>query len=94
MEYIFGTDDFSGEEVLKTKGVEHTNLSGFVETVREYDDCTITDTFHVVRKTQSDTDAEGNCYDWYVIDRHNRIIDKTKPVKANLDVLMASMLEG
>lgn len=94
MEYVFGSNDFSGEEVLKTKGAEHTNLSGFEQTVQEYSDCTITDSFYVVRKIKSDEDSEGNCYDWYVIDRHNRVIDKTKPVKASLDVLMASMLEG
>ena len=94
MEYIFGTNDFTGEEGLKTVGPEHTDLSGFQQTVREYPDCTITDSFRVVQKTKSAEDSEGNCYDWYVIDHHNRIIDKTKPVKDNLDVLMASMLEG
>lgn len=94
MEYIFGSNDFTGEEVLKTVGSEHTDLSGFQQTVREYPDCTITDSFHVVQKMKSSADSEGNCYDWYVIDHHNRIIDKTQPVRDNLDVLMASMLEG
>ena len=94
MEYVFGANSYSGVETLRTKGNEHTNLTGFTETVREYDDSTITDTFRVICKTKSDEDAEGNCYDWYEIDHHNRIIDKTKPVRKNLDVLMASMLEG
>ncbi len=94
LEYIFGTNDYSGVEVLKTVGKEHTDLIGFQETVREYPDCTITDSFYVVQKTKSDKDAEGNCYDWYVINQHNRTVDKTKPVQMNLDVLMASMLEG
>lgn len=94
MEYIFGTNDYGGVEVLKTVGKEHTDLAGFQETVREYPDCTITDSFYVVQKTKSDEDAEGNCYDWYVINQHNRTVDKTKPVQRNLDVLMASMLEG
>lgn len=94
MEYIFGSSDFTGEERLKTVGAEHTNLKGFQQTVREYPDCTITDSFYVVQKTKSAKDSEGNCYDWYRITHHNRIIDKTKPVKENLDVLMASMLEG
>jgi hypothetical protein len=80
--------------VLKTVGADHTDLNGFQQTVREYDDCTITDSFYVVQKTKSDEDGEGNCYDWYLIDHHSRTIDRTKPVKANLDVLMASMLEG
>lgn len=94
MEYIFGSNDFTGEERLKTVGKEHTDLNGFRQIVREYPDCTITDSFYVVQKIKSSKDSEGNCYDWYVIDHHNRIIDKTKPVEKNLDVLMASMLEG
>ena len=81
MEYIFGSNDFTGEEVLKTIGAEHSDLSGFQQTVREYPDCTITDSFFVVRKYHSDEDVEGNCYDWYTIDKHNRIIDRTPPLK-------------
>lgn len=94
MEYIFGANSYSGVKTLLTKGNEHTDLNGFTETVREYEDSTITDTFRVVRKTDSKEDAEGNCYDWYEIDNHNRIIDKTKHVKATMDVLVASILEG
>ena len=81
MEYIFGSNDFTGEEVLKTIGAEHSDLSGFQQTVREYPDCTITDSFHVVRKTKSDEDEEGKCYDWYLIDRHSRTIDRTPSLK-------------
>lgn len=94
MEYIFGANSYSGVKTLLTKGNEHTDLNGFTETVREYEDSTITDTFRVVRKTDSKEDAEGNCYDWYEIDNHNRIIDKTKHVKATMNVLVASILEG
>lgn len=94
MEYIFGTNDYRGVETLRTKGSEHTELSGFSEVVQEYNDSTIIDTFHVIRKTGSDEDEEGNLYDWYEIDHHNRIIDKTKRMKANMDVLVASILEG
>ena len=81
MEYIFGRNNSTGEEVLKTKGSEHTNLSGFVQTVRETDVDTTTDNFLVVRKTGSSEDSEGNCYDWYVIDKHNTIVDTTKRIK-------------
>ena len=81
MEYIFGSNDFTGEEVLKTVGMEHTDLSGFQQTVREYPDCTITDSFHVMRKTKSDEDCEGKCYDWYLIDRHSRYVDKSPSLK-------------
>jgi len=81
MNYIFGTNDYTGNETLKTVGTEHTDLTGFQQTVREYPDCTITDSFHVVRKMKSAEDTAGNCYDWYVIDHHNRTIDKTGPLK-------------
>ena len=81
MEYIFGSNDFTGEEVLKTIGAEHSDLSGFQQTVREYPDCTITDSFFVVRKTKSAEDEEGKCYDWYLIDQHNRYVDKSVALK-------------
>ena len=81
MEYTFGKNEQRQSEVLRTKGDTHTDMSGFCEIVREYPDCTITDSFFVVRKYHSDEDAEGNCYDWYTIDKHNRIIDRTPPLK-------------
>ena len=31
--------------------------------------------------TNSDEDVEGNCYDWYTVNKHNRIIDRTPPLK-------------
>jgi len=94
VEYVFGANGYSGVETLRTKGSEHTDFEGFAEVVQEYDDSTITDTFHVIQKTKFDEDAEGNCYDWYEIDHHNRIVDKTKRMKANMAVLVASILEG
>ena len=78
MEYVFGTQ---GEiEVLKTKGDSHTDLTGYHQLEREYPDQTITDSFRVVRKLRSAEDAEGRCYDWYEIDRHYRMTDKTGPL--------------
>lgn len=94
MEYVFGNDSDSLVENLKTVGPEHTDLKGFCEVIREYPDCTITDSFAVVRKTQSDEDAEGNCYDWYEISHHNRTIDKTKTMQSSLEALIVSALEG
>ncbi len=94
MEYIFGTDDYTGSQILKTKGDVHTDLTGFCETVREYTDTTITDSFYVVEKTQSKEDAEDNCYDWYVIDKHNQTIDRTKELKQHLDEMIVAALEG
>ena len=78
MEYVFGTQ---GEiEVLKTKGDSHTSLTGFHQIEQVYPDQTVTDHFRVVGKLDSKKDAEGNCYDWYEIDRHYRVVDKTGPL--------------
>lgn len=80
MEYIFGRDARTGCETVRAKGAEHSTLTGFCETVREYPDCTITDSFFVCGHIRSAEDAEGRCYDWYEIDHHYRMIDKTGPL--------------
>lgn len=97
MEYIFGTKGYV--EILKTKGHIHTNLTGYKVVVRELGEEKITDSFHIVCKFKSDEDTEGNCYDWYEIDRHYRMIDKTESIKkaekqntANIDYI--SMMTG
>ena len=82
MEYVFGTQE--DIEVLKTKGSEHSDLTGFHQIERSYPDQTVTDCFRVVRKLDSLEDGEGNCYDWYEIDRHYRLTDKTGPVVQQL----------
>ena len=86
MDYIFGVVECNGVTVenLKTVGQAHTNLEGFTQTVREYTDSTITDRFRVVEKYRSEEDAEGNCYDWYVVSDHYRYVDKTEAVKTQL----------
>ena len=78
MDYVFGTK--GGAEVLKTVGDAHTGLTGYHQLEREYPDQTITDSFRVIRKLRSAEDAEGRCYDWYEIDRHYRMTDKTGPL--------------
>ena len=82
MEYVFGTSN--GVETLKTKGSTHTDLKGFHQIERKYPDQTITDHFYVVRKIHSSEDAEGTCYDWYEIDKHYRITDKSASLKEDL----------
>ena len=77
MEYVFGTTE--DREVLKTKGSSHSSLAGFHEAVRRYPDQTVTDRFRVVGRLESAEDGEGNCYDWYEIDRHSRYTDKFTP---------------
>lgn len=89
MEYVFGTK--GRIEVLKTIGDAHTGLTGYHQLEREYPDQTITDSFRVVCKLDSREDAEGSCYDWYEIDRHYRMTDKTGPVAERLAKTAAEM---
>lgn len=73
-EYVFGTEE--DREILKTKGIEHSDIVGFHELVREYPDQIIVDRFRVVDKINTAEDSEGNCYDWYEICDHYRDSDK------------------
>ena len=76
MEYVFGTD--KGKEILKTKGSRHSSLivGEFYEHIVEYPDQTVTDRYRITGKYDSREDEEGNCYDWYSIDKHYRITDR------------------
>lgn len=84
--YIYGTVRVNGEllENLKTKGSAHTDLSGYIGSVQEYADSVVTDRCLIVRKYRSAEDDEGNCYDWYVIDKHYRYVDTAKPAMGGL----------
>mgnify|MGYP006872979318 CR=1 FL=1 len=85
--YRFGT---RGEnETLQVKARQHTDLNKWQTIVKEYPDQTITDRFYVSEKYDSAEDAEGNCYDWYIIKSHYRIQDKTPSVAAASDRLAA-----
>lgn len=88
MEYIFGANGLTENETLKTKGEEYTDLSGWQETVQEFEDATRTDRFKVVKKLDQKTDVEGNHYTWYEIEKHNTIIDKTKTVSGLMDIIL------
>lgn len=79
MDYIFGTSTRTGKtlENLKTVGAEHTNLSGFTSTVREFEGGSkIEDRCRIIKKYAS-KDTGGKCYDWYLIDNHYRIVDNS-----------------
>lgn len=85
-------------EVLKVKSDHITGLTGYQQVIQKFPSETISDSFHVVRKLDSKTDASGNVYDWYEIDRHYRTIDRTAPLKeaneknaANIDYLSMMM---
>lgn len=96
MEYVFGTDTSRQKRTLLTKGAEHTELSGFCEVVREFEDCTIIDNFFVLGKIGSAQDVDGKCYDWYEIDLHYRVIDKIKKLDElyqALDMILTGVTE-
>lgn len=85
-------------EVLKVKSDYVTGLTGYQQVIQKFPSETISDSFRVVRKLNSKTDAAGNVYDWYEIDRHYRTIDKTPALRqaeeknaANIDYLSMMM---
>ena len=86
-DYIFGTTTRNGVTVenLKTVGDTHTALvcGNFAQVRREYPDSIITDLFRVDELYNS-LEADGVCYDWYVISEHYRYVDKTEAVKTQL----------
>ena len=84
MEYVFGTK--GALEKLKTKHSSHTALKGFHEVTTEYPDQIITDRFRIVRKIESKEDTEHNCYDWYEIDSHYRVVDKFTPKEEEIEI--------
>ena len=76
-EYIYGTIQLNGKmiENLKTIGSTHTNYSGFISTRREFaDGVIIEDRCRILQKYYA-TEADGCCYDWYLIDNHIRYMD-------------------
>lgn len=88
MQYIFGKNNSTNTETLLTKGENHSDLSGFQEIVQAFNDCIITDSFFVNRKLKQDTDTENNCYVWYEISQHNRMIDKTPSLQKQNEQLV------
>lgn len=101
MEYIYGTSTRNGVlcENLKTVGSEHSYLSGYISTVKEFESGTkITDKCQIVKKYASKK-VDDVCYDWYIISDHYRETDtsqnfqkKLDQISANLDYL--SMMSG
>lgn len=93
MEYIYGTSTRNGKlcENLKTVGEEHSNLSGYISTIRDFPDGTkIEDRCRVVEKYAS-KEVNGVCYDWYIIDEHYRNIDNSNKVKKEIDKVSANL---
>lgn len=93
MEYIYGTSTRNGQlcENLKTVGTKHSNLSGYVSTIREFADGTkIEDRCRIVKKYAS-KESNGLCYDWYTITDHYRDTDTTAKSKAAVEKLSANL---
>lgn len=68
-------------------------MTGFHQVERVYPDQVITDNFLVLRKQWEDEDSAGNCYDRYEIDKHYRVVDKTKGIKDSIGNAAQSALE-
>lgn len=78
MEHIFGSVRHNGVlvENLKTVGDAHTDYNGYVSTRTKLGDGTVViDRCRVIEHYHAEEDAEGKCYDWYVIDQHYRYMD-------------------
>lgn len=87
MEYVFGTVYRNGIEVenVKTSGNEHSDLQGYCHIQRDYPDNTIVDTFKVVERYKTDELSDGRKLDWYVIEAHNRYMDRFSPVQEKIE---------
>lgn len=85
MEYIFGTDRLNGVEVenLKTAGDAHSDLEGYVEVRRVYDDSVICDRFRIVEKYRS-MENEEKKFDLYHITDHYRYTEITQKMREEM----------
>ena len=75
MDYIFGNR--KEKEILKTRGDEYTDLSGWFEITQGDVYEHITDRCYIKRKLESEIDDSGEYCVWYEITNHYRFVDKT-----------------
>lgn len=101
MEYVFGTEGAC--EIVKVHSATGTSLTGFQQVVLETDIDKTTHNFRIVEKYRTRTsEIDGSVYDFYRIDCHNTIIDKTPAVYEALaatnaaldDVIITILKEG
>lgn len=99
MEYIFGTTKINGTEYenLKTVGEHNTDFCGFCSVQHGGENNLITDTFKVIKKYKT-AEVGDVKYDWYIIESHNRIMDRYTPAErdiqdsiADLDAMVVDM---
>ena len=97
IQYTFTTKH--SNEILCVIDTEHIIYTDWQEFIQEYPDSTITDKFYINQLIDSKTDSEGKFYDWYIIDKHYRQIDRIKMVKEetntnSADIAYLSMMTG
>ena len=80
MRYVFGS--YRNTEILQVLTDTGTDMRGFQQLTERTPDAITDDSFRIVRKLRTETFADGTIRDWYEIDRHNRTIDNTPPLKA------------
>lgn len=83
MEYIYGTTERGGVMVenLKTVGEAHTAFSGFIGTIRVYEDGTTIEDRCRILEHYASKEQDGLCYDWYTIDSHYRMCSNAEGLR-------------
>ena len=59
-------------------------MTGLCAFNQAYNDRIVTDTFYIEEKYLSKEDAEGRCYDWYIINQHSRDTDTFVPARESI----------
>lgn len=87
MEYVIGSIQRGNLShlILKTKGVEHTDLSGRLSLEQRRGNVIIKDTFTIINKYHSEDGADGLAYDFYYIKDHFKEEDRSEEVRAGLE---------
>lgn len=87
MEYVIGSIQRGNLShlILKTKGEEHTDLSGRLSLEQKRGSTVIRDTFVIMYKYQSVDSSDGFAYDYYYIKDHYREEDRSDEVRSSLE---------
>lgn len=94
MEYIFGesTHQHADKLILRTKGTEHTQLTGTIEHLEEFADSIIRTSCRILEHISSAEDDEGNCYDWYEVDQYKQEINLSDTEREKLNTEIDSLV--
>lgn len=61
--------------MLRTKGTRHSSLTGRFEHRVVHPDSLVITGCEIVDRYKSAEDAEGNCYDWYEIEKYESKVE-------------------